>query len=315
MDVKSWRYTLLYILLLCCFPTVQAQQDPVFSHYFDLEPGYNPAAVGKESKLNIAGAYSLKLLGFEHAPRTMYLGADVPFFALGGFHGAGVKLVNDDVGLFSHRQLAVQYALKRQLWGGSLGVGVQGGLLSEAFDGSKVDVEDASDPALAKVEATGNALDVAVGVYYARKNVYAGLSVQHLNAPVVELGETSELHVPAHYYFTAGYNIPLRNPFLSIKTSALAHTDAATWGADVTARLCYAHDNKYLYGGVSYAVGTSVSVLVGGVFKGIRVGYAFEVYTTGWRLDNGGHELFVSYQTALNFSKKGKKLHKSVRVL
>ena len=33
-----------------------AQYDVSFSHYFDLEPSYNAAAVGKQSKLNVAAA-------------------------------------------------------------------------------------------------------------------------------------------------------------------------------------------------------------------------------------------------------------------
>lgn len=38
-----------------------AQYDPHYSHYYDMEAAYNPAAVGKESKLNIVGAYAMSL--------------------------------------------------------------------------------------------------------------------------------------------------------------------------------------------------------------------------------------------------------------
>jgi hypothetical protein len=39
------------------------------------------------------------------------------------------------------------------------------------------------------------------------------------------------------------------------------------------------------------------------------------VYTSAISLGNGSHELFVGYQTDLNIGKKGRNLHKSVRIL
>ena len=57
----------------------RAQYDPAFSHYWAMEPSFNPASVGKEQKLNIAAAYAMTMVGFENSPATMYAGADIPF--------------------------------------------------------------------------------------------------------------------------------------------------------------------------------------------------------------------------------------------
>ena len=104
----------------------KAQYDASFSHYWDMEPYFNPAAVGKQPKLNVVAAYALDMAGFENNPRTMYLGADMPFFLLGAYHGAGVSLINDQIGLFTHQRIALQYAYKHKLFGGNM---------SEAFFG------------------------------------------------------------------------------------------------------------------------------------------------------------------------------------
>ena len=77
-----------------------AQYDPSFSHYFDMEPSFNPAAVGKQAKLNVTAAYALDMAGFEHNPRTMYVAADMPLYALKNYHGVGINLMNDQIGLF-----------------------------------------------------------------------------------------------------------------------------------------------------------------------------------------------------------------------
>ena len=292
-----------------------AQYDVSFSHYWDLEPYFNPGAVGKQQKLNIAAAYAMSFAGFENNPRSMYVGADMPLYFLKNYHGVGLSLLNDQIGLFTHQRLAVQYAYKHRLFDGMLSAGVQLGLLSEGFDGSKVDVEDSGDPALATSDVNGSAFDVGFGLYYSRGPWYVGVSAQHITSPLVALGETSELQIDPTFYLTGGYNIKLRNPFLTIHPSVLVRTDGVEWRGDVSGRLVYTNDKKVMYGGVSYSPTNSVTVLVGGSFHGVHIGYSYEVYTSGISIGNGSHELIIGYQMDVNLFKKGRNKHKSVRIL
>lgn len=293
----------------------RAQYDVSFSHYWAMEPSFNPAAVGKEAKLNVVGAYAIQMAGFEHNPQTMYAAADMPFYALNTYHGVGVQLLNDNIGLFSHKRLGLQYAFKKTLFGGTLSAGIQASLLTENFDGSKLDLEDSGDPAFSSSSINGSGFDLSAGLYYMQRDWYVGMSMLHFNSPVVELGETNELSIDATYYLTGGYNIKLRNPFLSIQTSLLGRTDGTAYRADLTGRLRYAHEKKVMYAGLSYSPANSVTILLGGVFRGISLGYSYEVYTSAISFGNGSHELFVGYQTDLNLYKKGRNLHKSVRIL
>jgi type IX secretion system PorP/SprF family membrane protein len=304
---------LLYLLLTVI--TVRAQQDVSFGHYWAMEPSFNPGSVGKENKLNAVAAYALQLAGFEHNPKTLYAAADMPFYAMKSYHGVGLQLINDDIGLFSHKRLGLQYAYKKSLLGGTLSGGLQLSLLSEGFNGSKLELNESGDPAFSTSDITGVGFDLGLGLYYTRKNWYAGISALHLNSPTVDLGETNELNISPTYYLTGGYNIRLRNPFLTIHTSALGRTDGVAWRADVTARLKYTHEKKVMYAGLSYSPTNSVTVLIGGDFHGIHVGYSYEIYTTAISIGNGSHELFVGYQTEINLYKKGRNLHKSVRIL
>ena len=305
-----------FTILLLFVIAVRAQQDVSFGHYWAMEPSFNPASVGKEDKLNVAVAYAMQFAGFEHNPKTMYAAGDMPFYGLGTYHGVGLQLVNDEIGLFSHKRLGVQYAYKKTLFGGRLSVGVQAHILSESFEGSKADMPDTNtDPAISTTDITGTGIDLGAGLYYTHKNWYAGISALHVNSPTVELGETNELEIPATFYLTGGYNIRLNNPFLTIHTSALGRTDGVVWRADVTGRLKYTHEKRMMYAGVSYSPTNSVTVMLGGNFHGIHLGYSYEIYTTTINVGNGSHELFVGYQTDLDLFKKGKNLHKSVRIL
>ena len=305
-----------YIIFILCFVTlvVRAQYDVSFSHYWAMEPSFNPAAVGKESKLNIAGAYAIQMAGYEHHPNTMYAAADMPFYALKSYHGVGLQFMNDAIGLFTHKRFGLQYAYQPELWGGRLSVGVQLAMLSETFDGSKADVID-DDPVFTKSSSKGSAFDIGLGLYYRRCDGYAGFSVLHVTSPRVDLGDKNQLDIAATYYLTGGYNIQLRNPFLSIQTSVLGRTDGVAWRGDISGRLQYSHEKRRFYAGLTYSPTTSVTFQLGGVIKGVRLGYGYELYTSALGAGNGSHELFVGYQMDLDLRKKGRNLHKSVRIL
>ncbi|MBQ7422258.1 MAG: type IX secretion system membrane protein PorP/SprF [Prevotella sp.] len=309
------KHFMIIAILVLVGIEARAQYDVSFSHYWAMEPTFNPASVGKEPKLNVVGAYALDFAGFQNNPRTAYIGADMPIYFAKSYHGVGLSILNDKIGLFTHQRIAGQYAYRFRLLGGQLAAGLQVGILMENFDGSKVDVEDSSDPAFSRSEVTGNSIDLGAGLYYTHGRWYVGASVQHLNAPLVELGETNELQIDATYYLTGGYNIKLRNPFLSIPTSALVRYDGTAYRADIGGRLVYTNDKKMMYGGVSYSPTNSVTVLIGGSFHGINLGYSYEMYTSAVNPGNGSHELFVRYQTDINLQKKGRNKHKSVRIL
>lgn len=302
-------------MVLLVVSTARGQYDVSFSHYWDMEPYYNPASVGKQDKLSVVGAYALDFVGFENNPRSMYIGADMPLFLLNSYHGLGLSMLNDQIGLFTHQRIAFQYAFRHKLFGGFISAGVQLGLILEAFKGSEVDLEDSGDPAFSSSDINGNGFDLGFGLYYRRGPWYVGVSAQHLTAPTISLGETNELKIDRTYYLTGGYNIKLRNPFLTIHPTALLRSDGVAFRADITARLVYTNEKKMLYGGVSYSPTNSVTVLIGGSFHGVNLGYSYEMYTSAINPGNGSHELFVEYQLDLNLVKKGKNKHKSVRIL
>ena len=316
LNVFERKLYILIGIMLMVLTKASAQQEPSFAHYWALEPSFNPAAVGKAPVINVTGSYAMSMTGFENNPKTMLLAGDMPVRLLNGYHGVGLQLMIDDIGLFTHQRLAVQYANKQRLFGGTLSVGIQIGMLSEKFKGSQLDLDDTSDEAFSTTDVTGNALDLAVGLYYQHRLWYAGLSVSHATAPSIELGERSIIDISRTYYLTGGYNIQLTNPLLSIHPSVLARTDGTAYRVDVTTRLKYEHENKKFYAGVAYSPTNSVTALIGGVFHGISLGYSYEAYTnSAIGLGKGSHELFVGYQTTLDFSKKGRNRHQSVRIL
>lgn len=292
-----------------------AQYDPYFSHYYDMQSVYNPAAVGKQDQLNVIGVYAMSLAGFENAPKTFVVAGDMPFEALKQVHGVGAMLMRDQIGLFAHQRISLQYALRKRLGGGWLSGGFLLGLLNEKWEGSKAEFNDPGDEVLSQSDINGNGLDIGVGLLYQRKNWYVGLSAQHVTSPTIELGTTNELKVDPNLYLTGGATFQLPNPLLKVAASALVQSDLVAYRADVTGRVIYTYDDNMMYAGVGYSPTNSATLLVGGKFKGVVIGYSFEMYTNGISIKNGSHELFVGYQTDIELGKRGKNRHQTTRTL
>ena len=310
---------LLWFAMALLLPLgMRAQSDVAFTNYWALQGYYNPASSGLDENLNVQAAYSLQLLGFEHAPATMYVGADMPVPFLGPRHGVGVGFLNDEVGLFSNQKFYLQYAYHHPLKGGRLSVGARAAMLSEKFDGTKVDASDPGDPVFSSSEVNGTAFDLDGGLRYTYRNVwYAGLSAMHCLAPAVKLGDdkVNEVQMDPVFYATAGYTFRFRRPDLVLYTSGILRTDLVAWRGDVTARLAYSGEKFKMYGGLTYSPMTSVGLLLGTTFQGINIGYSYEMFTGGVGALYGTHEIVLGYTTDLNLFKKGKNRHQAVRFL
>ncbi len=295
----------------------KAQYDPSFVNYWAMTPFYNPAATGQDIMLNVYGAYSMQMTGFENAPSVMFAYVDMPLFFISPRHGAGLGFMKDQIGLFNHQKFYLQYAYHQPLWGGKLSGGIHLAMLSESFDGSELDLGESGDPAFPTNEVDGAGFDMNVGLQYAHKSWYVGFSMMHCTSPTVSLGEeeVNELKVSSSFYLMGGYNIRLKSPLYTIHTSAMLRSDIVGFRADITGRLAY-HGSKFdMYGGLSYSPTNSVSFLLGGEFYGVNIGYAYEMYTSAIGAISGTHEVVIGYRTELNLFKKGTNKHKSVRIL
>lgn len=315
----SFRHTLrifFWSVVACAAQQAAAQNEVQFSDYTRLRSYYNPAVSGTDGQLNVAAAYSMQFVGYDNAPATMYVGADLPVYFLNPRHGAGLSFMSDQAGIFTQQRLALQYAYNLRLGRrGRLAIGVQGSLLTEKIDPSDLDLEDQNDPAFPSSQVSGNHVDLGAGLYYYHPKFWAGVSAQHLMAPTILLNEKNEFQIDRVYYLMGGCNIPIKRTLLSLQPSFLVQTDFDSWREDVQLRLTYQFESRMFYAGVGYSPDISTTFLVGGNFHGITLGYSYQLYTSGVGMVNGSHEITVGYQTDLDLFKKGRNRHKSVRFL
>ncbi|MBC8618793.1 type IX secretion system membrane protein PorP/SprF [Parabacteroides faecis] len=314
------RVFLFIIALITCTMSVRAQSDMQLSQYFLGMGYYNPAYAGTTGDLNMLGLFRQQWIGIPNAGTSFFVIADMPL-KLGSLNnGIGLVANTESIGLFQFTKVAFQYAYKQKLFGGTLSIGLQGGIYNVGFDGTKIHIPESpdhtpveSDPALPSTSVQAMALDVNAGIYYTHKNFYAGFGATHLTAPEMALGETTNYYIPMGLNLTGGYNIQLRNPLYELQPSVFLKTDMQTFQADITARMVY---NKMFNGGLSWRINESVVVLLGATFGRLQVGYAYDFPTTAMlKGSSGSHEVLVRYQLKLKKTKTGKNRHKSVRIL
>lgn len=308
----------IFLLLVAVITAAgaRAQYDPVFTHFWMMETQFNPAAAGNTDMLRAVGVYNAQLSGYDNAPSTMLASVDMPLFFVGPQHGVGAYFMNDEAGFFSLKNVALQYAYHRKIGASAFSIGLQADLLNESFDGSKVDLDESGDEAFSSGSIDGSKLDMSAGLAWAWRDLRLSASVKHITAPTILLGEKNEMKIKRSYYFTAGYNIKLRNPLFTIHPDLFCVYDGTDYKAYLHGRVQYDDLNgKMLFGGLSYSPSTSAAIILGGSFHGLVISYSYEAFTSGVGIGNGNHEVVLSYQTRLNLYKKGRNRHKSVRLL
>lgn len=312
------RVFLFIIALVTCTVGVRAQDDVQLSQYFLGMGYYNPAYAGTTGDLNMLGFFRQQWIGMPQAGTSFFVIADMPLTFGKTNHGIGLVVNTESIGLYQNTKIAFQYAYKQKLFGGTLSVGLQGGIFNKTFDGTKVyipesDYHQLEDEAIPRTSVQAMALDVNAGVYYTHKHFYVGFGATHLTSPEMQFEENAYTYLSTGLNLTGGYNIQFNNPLYELQPSVFLKTDMQTFQADITARMVY---NKMFNGGLSWRVNESVVVLLGATFGRFQVGYAYDFPTTAiLKASTGSHEVVVRYQLKLKKTKTGKNRHKSVRIL
>ncbi len=330
---------LIILLSLSGVFTAIAQYDAQFSNYWAATGYFNAANAGRSGNLEATALYRQQWLGIKGAPGTAVIMADMPISFLGRTHGVGVVMYKETIGLFDHTVMSAQYAYKKSIKNGIFSVGIQGGYISETFNGDKIKPDDINDDyhqfldeGIPTTDVKGSGIDASLGLMYYKPKWYAGFSVTHLLGSKLELGENFVMEVPRAYYLTGGYNIQLKNPLLELRPSFLVKTtemgpiiegDSITGDAikgmmtmtqvDISLRMIY---NKTYWGGLGWRKGDAATLMFGGKFSMVEAGYAYDFpISTILKGSTGSHEIFLKFIIDLDKKKGKKNKHKSVRIL
>ncbi len=138
------RIVLLFVLFWGCAYVVQAQSETQFSQYNMALGHYNPASAGRSGGLDLIALYRMQWVGWNNAPKTLFVNANMPFKFMKKEHGVGVVVVSDDAsGQYKYLTAGLQYAFLKKIGKGTLRVGTQVGMMSVMTGGDNIITPDA----------------------------------------------------------------------------------------------------------------------------------------------------------------------------
>ena len=284
------KYILLLGFFLMAVPVqLQAQQDPLYNIYTFNQYMINPAYAGIYNNFNANLITRKQWAGIDGTPLTnvlsLHSSVDRQF-------GAGVLLVNDQLGVNNNFEGQLSFAYKLINGNSTLAFGVQGGFISYRYDYNKLNLAFVDDEGLDLNNEAFSKANFGAGVFYMNDVFYLGLSVPRiLNAEVGD-GVASSTRYQPHYYLSGGYVIKSNSVsgFLLKPTFLLRYTGGNQLSADISVNALF---GNVLWTGVTLrnlnGIGINAQVQAS---RSFRFGYSFELPTNQLVNDNiGTHEL------------------------
>ncbi len=310
-------FSFLFLVLIVNIAAL-GQQDPQYTNNMFYKLGVNPGYAGAEGTISglILNRYQWE--GFTGAPKTLVFSVESAIEAFGSPGGIGLNVVSDQIGFEKNTQININYAYKKSLSIGNLGIGVSLGLFNKSINGEWEVPEDdmftqpESDPGIPQGEVSQMAFDAGFGLYLSSNQYYLGASVTHINQASIKFSDLASTYLVRHYYLSGGYNIKLPDPLFELRPSFLLKSDLASWQLDLNANIVF--DERF-WGGISYRYQDAIALLMGiEMVNGLRFGYSFDLVTSAIsRYGFGSHEIFLSYSIDLERNRNQK--YKSIRFL
>lgn len=303
-------------ILLFVLPTFFAfgQQDPHFNQIFFNPMCVNPGYAGSQDMFSFSAINKMQWVGFgDGAPMSTTVSINLPIAPFGFKSGVGLNVIDDRYGFNSNVGVSFSYAARFKFkLGGTLAVGVNGGIINSSIGPTWVFPSTSSDAQIPQQTASAISVDFGFGLFYNTEKMFFGISSTHLNEAKM-YKNLENVKYKRQFYVIGGYIVDLPNNAWQFEPSVIIGTDIATSRFSINSILKY---NKKFWGGVSYRIGEAVVGMVGfELFNGLKIGYAYEFSTGKINSYNGGsHEFMLGYNFALKREKPPQQ-YKSLRFL
>ncbi len=294
-------FTTLTVALAAFTSVSFAQQDPQFTQFMHNKLIYNPGYAGTSQAICANVLYRQQWVNFPGAPKTGLISFDMP---IGNLPLAiGLNVMNDQIGFSKTLFARLAVAYNRPIGPGILGVGIDGGILQQQFNGNWITPDVGVDNSIPGTYASGSnaklnelTYDLGFGAYYTIANrMYVGISSTHLTAQDISAGGNVKYSLARHYYLMGGYTFQL-NQDHAIQPNIKVKTDAASTQLDVN--LTYLFRNSFWFG-VSYRMQDAIAPMLGVRLlekKNLKIGYSYDVTTSKIKgYSAGTHEIMLGY--------------------
>jgi type IX secretion system PorP/SprF family membrane protein len=285
---NNTRTLLVLLLLLAGTCDLKAQQFPQFSQYMYNGLIINPAYAGSKDYLSLTGVYRKQWADFPGAPETETFTAHGPLSQ--GKMGLGLVFINDKTSDASkHMDISAAYAFHIETGGGTLSLGIQGGITQYSTDLSKLRVYDLNDNVAGLNESEIFPI-ASAGLYYYTDKFYAGFSAPQLltNSPKAAPSLVNHFFLTSGIVLGSGDNFKLKPSFL------LKMAPPAPLSYDINLNAFF---GKVIGIGVSYRSEDAIVGLVElQLTPNLRLGYSYDMVQSAIKdFAPASHEIMLGY--------------------
>lgn len=290
----------IYLKLLCSsvllFTATSgfAQKEPQYTQYMYNIGSFNPAYVGSVESAEIMSLYRSQWVNVPGAPRTIRLGANIPF--ANEKTGLGFNALVDEIGPVSQTILNIAYSYQVKLsedvkW--SFGVNAGGSLLDVDF--TKGDFEFENEPAIGENQINEFYPIIGAGTFLYAEHWYLGLSVPNLltstlynDAVAVVEEDKSQFNFIGGYVFDVSDQLKFKPAFL------INYIDKSPVNVNLSTNFLI---RDVFTVGASYRLDNAVSALAGfQISNTMFLGYSYDYSTNAFQSYNdGSHEVILKF--------------------
>ncbi|HEY5825874.1 MAG TPA: type IX secretion system membrane protein PorP/SprF [Cyclobacteriaceae bacterium] len=283
------RRLLLVCVVFGSFQSLFAQQDPLYAQYLLNPMVINPAYAGLNNNFNGSVAYRKQWAGFDGSPTTFNVNGHMSMFD--NKVGAGVLLVQDQLGITKNTEFQGAFSYKLQLKDNVLSFGMQGGFINFRNNTSNLTLDDPTDPVYVQ-NANVVKPNVGAGVILKSERFIVGLSVPRMLPTKISDGGTEFQLYQQHFYLFGSYVFYL-NERLRFKPSALLRgVKGSPLSTDLNFNIIV--DGNYTGGIFTRNFNTYGLLVQALISKKFKLGYIFEVPTSSSvGVNYSTHEVFL----------------------
>lgn len=312
------KYLLLFLIFLGAV-SVKGQQKALYSQYMTNYYLLNPAVTGFEKDWKINTGFRNQWVGFEGAPKTLYLSAHTAILKdrkkklkpNQGFQGVGGYLYSDKTGPTSRSGFQFSYAYHAPLSKGLFAsAGMFAGVQQFSFDPNKIQLADNSnslDPVTRDGQMSAFMPDLSVGTYLHSEAFYLGASLfQVLGNKIFTI---EEANIPSrlrrHLFMAGGLNLKLDKYFILTPSLLVKYAAGSPWQTDINLKGEYNLNNRKksvyddkIWAGLSYRTDDAVVGMLGIHFmEQMEFSYSYDITVSPLRnYNSGSHELVFGFR-------------------
>lgn len=290
------KYILLsFGLWLGIISTVSAQKEPQYTQYMYNIGSFNPAYVGSVETPEIIGLYRAQWIDIPGAPRTIRIGANIPF--TDEKSGLGLNIVNDELGPSTQTYVDLAYSYQFNVSENtklSFGMDVGGSFLNVDF--SKGTFENPGEPILDRELIKKFYPTIGAGLFLYNTDVwYLGVSVPNFltegiydDDVATVIDDRMQFNFIGGYVFNFSENLKFKPAFL------INYINGAPLNTNVSANFLIS--DKFTLG-ASYRLDNAVSGLAGfQIGGGTFIGYSYDYNTNALgEFSGGSHEVILKF--------------------